>query len=116
MRTLLVTSTFAAALLAVPSIAMAQTKGSSPFCLKKQQSQTLNCAYRTMAQCEQAKVSQSDLCSPRARTQRQKKGATTSGAAPMTKNGATSKNPQGPKGRASTPEPEPKTEAPATRN
>jgi hypothetical protein len=57
MRTMIASSALAAAaLLAAPAIATAQTPmGDAPFCLKSAAGST-SCVYRTMAACEQAKL------------------------------------------------------------
>ena len=57
MRTMIASSILAAAaLLAAPMIAVAQTPmGDAPICLKSA-SGSISCVYRTMAACEQAKL------------------------------------------------------------
>ena len=56
MRTMIASSMLAAALLAAPTIATAQTPmGDAPICLKSASGST-SCVYRTMASCEQAKL------------------------------------------------------------
>ena len=57
MRTMIASSILAAAaLLAAPMIAVAQTPmGDAPICLKSASGST-SCVYRTMASCEQAKL------------------------------------------------------------
>jgi hypothetical protein len=68
MRTMIVSSALAAAaLLAAPAIATAQTPmGDAPFCLKSAAGST-SCVYRTMAACEQSKLpGSSDQCLDRA--------------------------------------------------
>jgi hypothetical protein len=69
MRILIASSALAALMLAAPLTASAQVSGSAPFCLKKAETQATNCAYQTMAQCEEAKKGTTmDQCVPRSAT------------------------------------------------
>lgn len=81
MRTLIASSALAAALFGVPLMAAAQT---GTYCLKSQ-SGAINCAYQTMAQCQQAKKS-GDQCLSRSETtgagSGNGMGASPSGSAP----------------------------------
>jgi hypothetical protein len=77
MRTLIAASAFAAILLGAPVNASAQISGSGSYCLKSA-SGAANCAYQSMAQCEQAKKT-GDQCVSRSETT----GAAPSGAAPQ---------------------------------
>jgi hypothetical protein len=63
MRTVLAASTLAAILIlatltSAPQLVAAQTSGNAPFCLKTS-SGRLSCSYGSMAECEQARGSQS---------------------------------------------------------
>ena len=66
MRTLIASSALVVALLGAPAIAVAQTAGSGSHCLKSASGVT-NCAYQSMAQCEQAKKT-GEQCLSRAET------------------------------------------------
>ena len=63
MRTMIASAALAAALLAAPTLAVAQTPmGDAPFCLKSASGPT-SCIYQTMAACEQSKPTGSgDQC------------------------------------------------------
>ena len=88
MRTLIAASALVAGLLGAPAIATAQS-GSGSYCLKSQSGVT-NCAYQSMAQCQQAKKS-GDQCLSRSETT----GASPSSAPPI--GGSKSPAPSAPK-------------------
>jgi hypothetical protein len=80
MRTMIASSAIvAAALLAAPTISVAQTPmGDAPYCLKSGSGPT-SCVYRTMMECEQAKrAGSTDQCVDKSQS-----GATTGAGGAM---------------------------------